>query len=76
MLRAGVIGDPVAHSRSPVLHNAAFASLGINARYELSHTISRLLRIHTGIDMQWGPVSEQFVIPSLDTGDSPGNAGR
>ena len=35
MLRVGVIGDPVAHSRSPSLHNAAFAHLGIPARYEL-----------------------------------------
>jgi 3-dehydroquinate dehydratase / shikimate dehydrogenase len=29
----GVIGDPVAHSLSPLLHNTAFASLGINAIY-------------------------------------------
>ena len=26
----GVIGDPVAHSLSPTLHNAAFAALGLN----------------------------------------------
>jgi shikimate dehydrogenase len=32
---AGVIGDPVAHSRSPAIHNAAFAHLGLRARYEL-----------------------------------------
>lgn len=32
---AGLIGDPVAHSRSPGLHNAAFAHLGLPARYEL-----------------------------------------
>jgi shikimate dehydrogenase len=32
---AGVIGDPVSHSRSPALHNAAFAHMGIAARYEL-----------------------------------------
>jgi shikimate dehydrogenase len=32
---AGVIGDPVAHSRSPAIHNAAFAELGLLARYEL-----------------------------------------
>jgi shikimate dehydrogenase len=34
-LLAGLIGDPVAHSRSPMLHNAAFAKLGMHARYEL-----------------------------------------
>jgi shikimate dehydrogenase len=27
---AGIIGDPVAHSRSPVIHNAAFAALGLD----------------------------------------------
>ena len=35
MRRAGVIGDPVDHSLSPVMHNAAFEELGIDVRYEL-----------------------------------------
>jgi shikimate dehydrogenase len=29
----GVFGWPVAHSRSPAMHNAAFAELGLDARY-------------------------------------------
>jgi 3-dehydroquinate dehydratase/shikimate dehydrogenase len=29
----GVIGDPVGHSLSPLIHNAAFRQLGINALY-------------------------------------------
>jgi 3-dehydroquinate dehydratase/shikimate dehydrogenase len=29
----GVLGDPVAHSLSPLIHNQAFRSLGINAIY-------------------------------------------
>ncbi|MDZ4849138.1 MAG: shikimate dehydrogenase [Pirellulaceae bacterium] len=29
----GVVADPVAHSYSPLIHNSAFASQGINARY-------------------------------------------
>jgi 3-dehydroquinate dehydratase/shikimate dehydrogenase len=29
----GVIGDPVAHSLSPLIHNTAFHSLGVNAVY-------------------------------------------
>ncbi len=29
----GLIGWPVAHSRSPAMHNAAFATLGLNGRY-------------------------------------------
>ncbi len=30
---AGIIGDPVAHSRSPVLHNAAYAALDLDWVY-------------------------------------------
>ncbi|HVB00961.1 MAG TPA: shikimate dehydrogenase [Acidimicrobiales bacterium] len=30
---AGVIGDPVAHSLSPRLHNRAYAALGVDMRY-------------------------------------------
>jgi len=29
----GVVADPVAHSHSPLIHNRAFLSLGLNARY-------------------------------------------
>ncbi|MFM2031365.1 MAG: hypothetical protein RLZZ297_130 [Chloroflexota bacterium] len=35
---AGVIGDPVAHSKSPAMHNAAFAHFGLDAHYERWHT--------------------------------------
>lgn len=37
-LRVGVIGDPVAHSLSPVFQQAALDELGINASYERWHT--------------------------------------
>ncbi|MFI5271582.1 MAG: shikimate dehydrogenase family protein [Ktedonobacterales bacterium] len=36
--RAGLIGMPVAHSRSPVMQQAAFDALGLAARYELWET--------------------------------------
>ncbi len=29
----GVVGNPVGHSRSPAMHNAGFAALGLNAAY-------------------------------------------
>jgi 3-dehydroquinate dehydratase / shikimate dehydrogenase len=29
----GVVGNPVMHSRSPIMHNAGFAALGLNAAY-------------------------------------------
>ncbi|NJP04179.1 MAG: shikimate dehydrogenase [Chloroflexaceae bacterium] len=35
---AGLIGDPVEHSRSPVIQHAAFAYIGMTADYELWHT--------------------------------------
>lgn len=38
MKYAGLIGYPVAHSLSPRMHNAAFDSLGVNARYLLWET--------------------------------------
>jgi shikimate dehydrogenase len=38
MLQAGLIGDPVAHSLSRLMHNAAFAALGIDADYALWET--------------------------------------
>lgn len=36
-VRLAVIGDPVAHSRSPGFHNAALCFCGIRARYERLH---------------------------------------
>lgn len=41
--RVGLIGDPVAHSFSPRLQQAAFDALGIAARYELWQTSSEAL---------------------------------
>jgi shikimate dehydrogenase len=35
---AGLIGYPVGHSLSPVMHNAAFEALGMDGRYELWET--------------------------------------
>ena len=33
----GVVGDPVAHSKGPVIHNAAFQSLGVDGVYVAFH---------------------------------------
>lgn len=33
-MRFAVVGDPIGHSRSPAIHTAAFAALGIDATYE------------------------------------------
>jgi shikimate dehydrogenase len=49
MKYAGLIGSPVAHSLSPQMHNAAFACLGIEARYLLWETLPGELeaRVHS-----------------------------
>jgi len=36
-VRLAVIGDPIAHSRSPAMHNAALEKVGIPARYTRLH---------------------------------------
>lgn len=37
-MRFAIVGDPVDHSRSPAIHNAAFAALGIDATYDFLRT--------------------------------------
>ncbi len=39
----GIVGDPVEHSLSPVMHNAAFRELGINSVYVPFRVLSRYL---------------------------------
>jgi shikimate dehydrogenase len=47
-MQVGVIGDPVAHSLSPVFQQAAFDALGIPARYERWHTPAQELPARIG----------------------------
>ena len=70
----GIIGNPVSHSLSPVMHNAAFAATGINGAYlpfpapdvELAVAGIRGLGVH-GVSVTI-PHKEQ-VIPFLDSID-------
>ncbi|HTK06957.1 MAG TPA: shikimate dehydrogenase [Ktedonobacteraceae bacterium] len=72
-LRVGLIGDPVAHSFSPRLQQAALDALNIPARYELWHTpASELLRrVHSlcSSDCLGANVTiphKQAILPLLD----------
>ena len=48
MIRGAVLGSPISHSLSPVLHRAAFESLGVEGSYE-------------AIDVPSGTLSEFFL---------------
>ncbi len=43
----GIFGDPVAHSRSPAMHNAAFAALQLDYRYVPFHVQPAALKAAT-----------------------------
>ena len=43
MKRAAVLGSPIKHSLSPVIHNAAYRKLGIDAMYEANEVDSQSL---------------------------------
>ncbi len=59
MLRAAVLGSPVAHSLSPVLHGAGYAALGLEDwSYEV-HEVARggLARFTAGLGEEWRGLS-------------------
>ncbi len=69
----GLIGDPVAHSLSPAMHNAALAHMGINAVYlplpVKSDRVGSALAGFSAISMQGINVTiphKQTVLPFLD----------
>lgn len=60
---AVVIGWPVQHSKSPVMHNAGFAALGINAEYSaLAVTPSDLASAVAGLREQ-GALGASITVP-------------
>lgn len=67
----GILGRPVAHSLSPVMHNAAFRHLGINAVYvafpvtDLAQALSGLRGLGIGGVSVTIPFKEE-IIPLLD----------
>ncbi|MEU3219196.1 shikimate dehydrogenase [Streptomyces sp. NPDC006971] len=71
--RAAVLGSPIAHSLSPVLHRAAYAELGLTDwtydRFEVDE--ARLPAFMAGLDASWAGLSltmplKRAVIPLLD----------
>ena len=71
--RAAVLGHPIAHSLSPVLHRAAYAALGLGTwRYDaVDVTEDQLPGFVEGLDASWAGLSltmplKQTVVPLLD----------
>jgi shikimate dehydrogenase len=59
VLRAGVLGSPIAHSLSPVLHRAGYASLGLaNWEYDAREVDAERLRpFVAGLGEEWRGLS-------------------
>lgn len=56
--RCGVVGSPVAHSLSPVLHRAAYTSLGLEWAYEaVDVPAGELSRFLGGVGASWHGIS-------------------
>lgn len=72
MSRAAVLGSPVAHSRSPLLHRAAYAALGLDWTYDaLEVRPDELAAFLDGLGPEWAGLSltmplKQVVLPLLD----------
>jgi shikimate dehydrogenase len=62
-LRVGLIGHPVAHSRSPEMQQAAFDALGIAARYEFWETPPTALDERMASLRQPGVLGANITIP-------------
>jgi shikimate dehydrogenase len=56
--RCAVLGSPIAHSLSPVLHRAAYAALGLDWEYErFDVSADRLADFVSGLDSSWRGLS-------------------
>ncbi len=74
--RVGLLGHPVAHSISPVMHNAAFAALGLDWRYDLlpvppdkfTDAVTRLLEAgYRGFNVTIPHKQAAFNLPQITT---------
>ena len=70
--RCAVLGSPIAHSLSPVLHRAAYAELGLDWEYD-AHEVAadELAAFLDGLDETWRGLSltmplKRTVVPLLD----------
>ena len=78
--RAAVLGHPIGHSLSPVLHRAAYSALGLDWSYErVDVTAEGLAAFLDSLDDTWAGLSltmplKHDVLPLLDEVDAVGAA--
>jgi shikimate dehydrogenase len=54
MIRAAVLGSPISHSLSPVLHRSAYEYLGVDGQYEaIEVTAENLREFISNLDKSW-----------------------
>ena len=70
-MRAAVLGSPISHSLSPLLHRAGYAALGLAWQYDAREVVpAELPAFLDGLDDQWAGLSltmplKQTVLPLL-----------
>ncbi len=75
VVKCAVLGSPIEHSLSPVLHRAAYAELGLSWTYQAIDVEEReLARFVRGMDHSWRGLSltmplKRTVMPMLDDAD-------
>jgi 3-dehydroquinate dehydratase/shikimate dehydrogenase len=64
----GVVGNPVSHSRSPMMHNAGFAALGINASYLPLHArdAEDFVRFARALPLAGASITAPFKVDLMD----------
>jgi shikimate dehydrogenase len=73
--RCAVLGDPIGHSLSPVIHRAAYDALGLDWRYDAVQVAAgTLARFVAGLDEDWRGLSltmplKREALPLLDSQD-------
>jgi shikimate dehydrogenase len=74
-MRCAVLGDPIGHSLSPVIHRAAYDALGLDWRYDAVRVpAGGLAEFLEGLDETWRGLSltmplKREVLPLLDSQD-------
>jgi shikimate dehydrogenase len=75
-MRCAVLGDPIEHSLSPVLHRAAYASLGLDWTYDAVRVAAADLAAYVeGLGSEWRGLSltmplKREVVPLLTSRDA------